>query len=217
MNSHDRQASLFAVSFDPEWQFEKCPEKQLHWCDMYEHMRDNKLVLAMVARYRRTKEWTAAGLFPDHSSSALGKAFIDAFPEFPEVPFLSLNATMRAERCLLLDGFRGKLQVGLYDGHDANGSPKDTVLVRIHRRAPRAAVMRALAELAPAEPGPQRPGKNLQYLSLARLYQRLVTWPAVLRHLDKVGHKLSLKNESQCSKANKKAVGNIENVLSRIL
>lgn len=217
MNSLHHQASLFAVSSDPEWQFDTCTTKQLHWCDIYEHARDNKLVAEMVASYRSKKEWTAAGLFPDPSSSILGKALIDAFPEFPAASFLSLNATVRAERCRLLDRLRGKLQVGLYPERDSPGDSEETFLLRIHRRAPRAAVMRALSELAQVGPGPQRPDKNLQYLALVRLYKRLGNWPAVLRHLEKVGHVLSQKNESQCSKYNKKAASNIENVFRRIL
>lgn len=217
MISQNQQASLFAVSFDPEWQFENCPQKQLHWCDIYEHARENKLVLAMVARYRRTKEWTTTGHFPDQSSSVLGKAFVDAFPEFPEVPFLSLNAAVRVERCRLLDRLRSKLKVALYEGNGARSLPEETVLLRIHRRASRAEVLRALAELTQVGPEPQRPKKYLQHLSLARLYRRLDTWPAVHLHLDKVQHELSEKNPSQCSKANKKAGSNIKSVLSRIL
>lgn len=217
MISQNQQASLFAVSPDPEWQFENCPEKQLHWCDIYEHARENKLVLAMVARYRGAKEWTTTGHFPDQSSSVLGKAFVDAFPEFPEAPFLSLNATARAERCRQLDCLRGKLQVGLFEARASQSQSEEMVLLSIHRRAPRAAVMRAVNKLVQLAPGPQRPGKNLQYLALVRLYKRLDSWPAVLRHLENVGHVLSKKDESQCSKCNKKATSNIESAFRRIM
>ena len=206
-----------SVLSDDEWRFDACPTKQLHWCDIYEHARDNKLVVEMVSSYRNKKEWTDEGHFADPSSSILGRAFIDAFPEFPAAPFLSLNATVRAERCRLLDRLRGKLQVGFYN---ANGAPRlseETVVLCIHRRAPRAAVMRALTELAQVGPDRQRPGKNLQYLALVRLYKKHGNWPAVLRHLEKVGHILLQKNESQCSKYNKKAASNIVNVLRRIM
>lgn len=206
-----------SVLSDDEWRFDACPTKQLHWCDMYEHARDNKLVAEMVASYRSKKEWAVAGLFPDTSSSVLCKAFIDAFPEFPAAPFLSLNATVRAERCRLLDRLRGKLQVGFYNERGSLRLSEETVVLCIHRRAPRAAVMRALTELVQVGPGPQRPNKNLQYLALVRLYKRHGNWPAVLRHLEKVGHALSRKNESQCSKDNKKAVSNIDNVLRRMM
>jgi hypothetical protein len=217
MSSHLMEPSLFAISSDPEWQFETCPTKQLHWCDIYEHARDNKRVVEMVARYRSKNEWAVSGLFLDQSSSVLGKALIDAFPEFPAGPFLSLKATVRADRCRLLDCLRSKLQVDLIDDCGSHGKSEETILLRIHRRAPRAALMRAVCELAQEGLGPQRPDKNLQYLAVARLYVKLGGWPAVLRHLEKVGHDLSMKNESQCSKYKKKAASNIESALRRVL
>lgn len=217
MNSDQNPPSVFAVASDSEWQFSNCPPDQLHVCDIYEHARENEAVVAMVALSRTRKMWASPGLFPDPSSALLGKALFEAFPEFPGRSFLDLDATVRAERCRRLNRIRQHIQVCIYDDPGAHKHSEGTVLMRIHRRAPRAAVMKAIGKINQERQGPQRPDKNLQYLAMTRLYKKLGSWPSVLQHLDKLGDDLSSRNVEQCSKDKAKAISNIENVLRRIV
>lgn len=91
-----------------EWDFTDCPPTQLKWCDVYEHLREDKAFSREVEHMREVNAWSAAALarFPSSKHAEIAKVFITQFPEFPDTPFLAINPTSRAERCMSMDQHR---------------------------------------------------------------------------------------------------------------
>lgn len=215
MNSEHPHSSAPISELD--WRFTDCPATQWHWCDIYEHARDNDLFVELAKWYRAGRPWISPGIFPDKSSAILGKAFIDGFPDFPRKSFLSLDSAVRREICQRLDKIRRHVHVGLYKDARLDGPSEGTVLLRIHHRAPRAAVLAAIDGIVRDERGCQLPSKRLQYLALLRLYNHFKRWGAVLNYLEKSNSELSELNESRCSKAKAKATYNIDRMVQRVV
>ena len=88
-----------------EWDFTACPPEQLKWCDVYEHLREDKEFLPEVELMLAVNTWSASALerFPSSKHAEIAKVFITLFPEFPYTPFLSINPTSRAERCVEME------------------------------------------------------------------------------------------------------------------
>lgn len=91
-----------------EWDFTACPPEQLKWCDVYEHLREDKEFLPEVESMRKLNMWSATALerFPSSKHAEIAKVFITLFPEFPDTPFLAINPTSRADRCMCMDQHR---------------------------------------------------------------------------------------------------------------
>lgn len=91
-----------------EWDFTACPPEQLKWCDVYEHLREDKAFTRELESIRKVNTWSAAALerFPSTKHAEMAKVFITLFPEFPNTPFLAINPTSRAERCMEMDRHR---------------------------------------------------------------------------------------------------------------
>lgn len=91
-----------------EWDFTACPPEQLKWCDVYEHLREDKAFIREVEGMRDLNMWSATALesFPGTKHAEIAKVFFTLFPEFPHTPFLSINPTSRAERCTQMDQHR---------------------------------------------------------------------------------------------------------------
>ena len=202
---------------DEDWRFDACPEDQRHWCDIFEHARENKLVVEMVDQYRSTGTWPADGLSLDGSSQMLAKLFIDAFPEFPVRPFLFLPTNVRQDRCRHLTRVRDQLQVRVCADALPRTKSEDDVVVVIRRNAPRSKVMKLLGPHLKECRGPQRSTERLNYLAKLRLYNHFGRWSAVIDHLEQVGSTLAKVSETKYSKDKKKAAANIASVFCRIV
>lgn len=218
MSRDDNHPSVFADAYlDAEWQFEGCPPEQLHWLNFYEHGRENELLVAAVEYYRAKGLWETPGIFPDHCSNLLGKAFINAFPEFPRLPFLSLNAAERAARCQKLDGLRRQIHVHICE--DGKSAPHlgGSFLVRIHPHANKEHLKKAIAARLRDQRGGQSPQDRLQNLALARLFRHFGGWGPVIRHLEKAGSNLVELDDTQRTHAKRKAKVAVETVLMRLV
>lgn len=218
MSRDDNHPSVFAEAYpDPEWHFEGCPPEQLHWLDFYEHGRDNELFVAVVEYYRAKGVWATPGIFPDHCASLLGKAFIDAFPEFPRLPFRSLHADERAARCLKLDRLRRQIHVHICESGKSARQVGGSFLVRIHPNADKNHVKKEIWKRLRDQRGGQAPEDRLQNLALARLFRHFGGWGAVLRHLEKAGSKLVELDDTRRTHAKGKAKVAVDTVLLRLV
>ncbi len=215
--SQSRSVTTTSAFSDHEWRFDACPDDQLHWCDIYEHARENKAVVEMVEQYRSSGKWLADGLSLDGTSNTLAKLFVDAFPEFPMRPFLSLAADVRQERCRHLICLREALQVRVCVDTLPRAKSEDDVVVVIRRNAPRNKLMKLIGPHLKECRGPQRPTERVNYLAMLRLSEKFGSWNAVIDYLDGVGSSLANVSETKFSKDKKKAVVNIESVLRRIV
>lgn len=215
MNTEQNQPSVFAVASDAEWNFGDCPDEQLHWCDVYEHARDNELVVATVDHYRASGRWVSSGIFPDHWNNLLGKMLVDAFREFPAVPFMSVDAETRAARCRKLDQVRRQIHVQVCK--DGSVYHEGDLHLRIHPSASMSDVDRVVRPYLREKRGGQTPTHRLQYLTLARLFEQKGNWGSVIDQLEKGGSALADYDESQRSTARRKATTNIADVVSRVV
>lgn len=93
-----------------EWDFSTCPEDQLRWCDVYEHLREDMAFINEVTSMRKNGVWSmkAKLRFQDSRYEALATELFSLFPEFPSAPFLIIDAKKRAERCQRLNEERTK-------------------------------------------------------------------------------------------------------------
>ncbi len=215
MSSDQNQPSVFAVAPDAEWNFADCPDEQLHWCDVYEHARDNELVVATVDHYRASGRWVSSGIFTDHWNNLLGKMLVDAFREFPAVPFMAVDAETRAARCRKLDQVRRQILVQVCKGGSAYH--EGDLLLRIHPKASMSDVDRVVRPYLREKRGGQTPAHRLQYLTLARLLEQRGNWGSVIDQLEKAGSSLADRDDSQCSTAKRKAATHIADVVSRVV
>lgn len=88
-----------------EWDFSTCSKEEVRWCDVYEHLREDKAFIEEVEMMRARNIWseTAMARFSDHRYADLAMKLFLLFPEFPESPFLSIHSEERAARCRKLN------------------------------------------------------------------------------------------------------------------
>ncbi len=98
-----------------EWDFGSCPKDQLCFCDVYEHARENPLVLEAVQHLRSSGDWRPDPRLPLPWSryAAVVIELFSLFPEFPGTPFLLINPILRKERCDRLNELRMRLAIQL--------------------------------------------------------------------------------------------------------
>lgn len=200
-----------------EWRFTSCPEDQRHWCDIYEYARSNSSVVEMVARYRAAGVWDDPGLFPDRCSNLLGKTFFDAFPEFPERPFLSLPRASRAARCLSLNKLRDELALRIHRPGGGYTNSQATWSLEIHPNASREIISQILNRLHPEHRGGQHPIDRLKFLSVYRLIEIVGKAKDVPDFVATQKAALAVKDESAVARDKRKAKELINGVLKRIL
>jgi hypothetical protein len=202
---------------DVEWRFTSCPEDQRHWCDIYEYARHNQSVREMVAGYRAGGVWDDPGLFPDRCSNLLGKMFFDAFPEFPERPFLSLPGASRTARCSSLNKLRNELALRIHRPGGGYTNSQATWSLEIHPSASRESILQMLDRSHAEHRGGQHPIDRLKFLSVYRLVTSLGKARKVLAHIASQRAAISVTDEFAVSRDKGKAMKLITDVLSRIL
>lgn len=218
MSRDHNYPSVFGDTYpDDEWQFVGCPPDQQHWLDVYEHGRDNELLVAAVECYRTKGLWETPGIFPDHCANLLGKAFIDAFPEFPRMPYNSLDAAERAARCHKLDRLRRQLHVHICEGGKSAVHVGGSFLVRIHPNAKKSDVAKAIWKHLRDHRGGQAPEDRLKNLALTRLFRHFGGWAPAIGHLEKAGSNLVELDDTQRTHAKRKAGAAIDAVLMRLV
>lgn len=209
--------ALPAPLADVEWIFTSCPEDQLHWCDIYEYSRENQEVRQMVADYRDTGVWSDPGLFPDRCSNLLGKMFFEAFPKFPEEPFLSLPLQSRIVRCSALNKLRNELALRRHRPGAGYTNSQKTWSIEIHPSASRDSILQMLERWNIEHRGGQDPIDRLKFLAVLRLVKSLGKARRVLDHISSQRAPLAVKDESAISRDKGKAKKLIADVLNRIL
>lgn len=202
---------------DAEWRFTTCPEDQRHWCDIYEYARHNKDVVEMVARYRAAGVWDDPGLFPDRCSNLLGKMFFDAFPEFPERPFLSLPRASRAARCSSLNKLRNELALRIHTPGGGYTNSQATWSLEIHPSSSRASILQMLDRSHAEHRGGQHPIDRLKFLSVYRLIKIVGKAKDVPNFIATQRAALAVKDETAVARDKRKAVELIKGVLKRLL
>lgn len=175
-----------------EWNFSKCPKAQLLYCQMYEYGRSSPLILRQVARWRKAKFVRADQ--PLKSNRELETVrqmdFFRLFPEFPETPWLALDAEQVKSRLRSLPKRRPILVravpvealnvEGMYEDSVSVLEPSQTATVQpveinwfYHDKELIAAFKRLLAELrpyrAPEKRGRTEPRVLLNALAAKRL------------------------------------------------
>lgn len=90
-----------------DWDFSTCPESQLELCFDYERARHSRREIAEVGQWRRDFPGKTFDALFQHVESAadwVPNAFY-LFPEFPDIPFLSIGAAERNRRFARLEAF----------------------------------------------------------------------------------------------------------------
>ena len=98
-----------------DWDFSSCTKEEVRWCDVYEHLREDKVFIEEVKIMRARNIWSERAMvrFSDRRYAELAMNLCLLFPEFPEMPFLSINSEERTARCRKLNEQRqnGILQI----------------------------------------------------------------------------------------------------------
>ena len=200
-----------------EWSLFKCPEDQEHWCDIYEHARDNPQVLDAVKEYREKKHWPLPGMFLNPCHELVACRFFDAFPEFPAVPFLSLPEHIRRSRCAALNKERSEMRARHHPALKQTLAPPGMHLLEITQNMNNADWSR-IRRLFGSKAGRQRSSTDrLRDLSIIRLYRKCSSWENVEQFLDEMRIRLFSDHHSQLSRGATKAIKDIETVLRRVL
>lgn len=202
---------------DFEWCLFKCPEEQEHWCDIYEHARDNHVVVAAVREYREKKHWSHPGMFLNPCHELVARRFFDAFPEFPAVPFLSIPEHARSSRCAGLNNVRSEMRARHHPALKQTVAPAGMHLLEITQDMNKDDWSR-IRRLFVSKSGRQRSSTDrLRDLSIIRLYRKHSSWEKVEHFLDLMRIRLFSDHHSQLSRGATKAVKDIETVLRRVL
>lgn len=202
---------------DCEWRFFDCPEDERHWCDIYEHSRNNEEVVEAVAEYREHRCWGYPDMFPSPGHLHIGSQFFDAFPEFPKVPFLALEGQARRIRCAQLTTERQQMRVR----HLCAKQPA-VVSSGMQLWEVRADITKEEQDRIGRESGVKIGRRRvsadrLKDLSILQLYRYRKPWENVVSYLDDVRPRLFSKGVSPLCNAGKRAVADIQTVLNRIL
>lgn len=198
------------------WRFSDCPEDQRFWCDIYEFGRENADV-RQVAQAFRNGQWEDPGIFPDRCSNLLGKKFFEAFPQFPERPFLSLPLAKRSKACAALTKIRTRMALRIHHpGANYSNSGK-TWSIELHENTPRQFAIETIISKLRDPRGGQFPLDRLRHLGVLRLYNFFENAKKVLVFLRDQRIPAPGKDETAVSKAKKSARQLTEDVLLRIL
>lgn len=202
---------------DAEWKLFTCPEDQTHWCDIYEHARENAAVVAAVEQYRKTKIWPRPDMFINACHQFVACRFFDAFPEFPARPFLSIPNHERHTKCASLDMERDGMKARHHSPMTQVVAPDGMRLLEISENITREEWDR-LWKHYPQKKGKKRlSADRIRDLSALRLYNFVGTWDAVADHLDAMLIRLFAKNTDQLGRTGSRAAKDTSTVLRRIL
>lgn len=202
---------------DSEWSLFKCPEDQLHWCELYEHARDSQKVITAVQEYREKKQWSDPGMFQNPCHELVACRFFDAFPEFPEKPFLSVPENDRRSRCAALNMERDGMRTRHHPALSQTVVPQGMHLLEITADM-NSADWKRLKRWFSSKAGRQRSSiDRLRDLSILRLYRKCRSWERVEQFLDEMHIRLFSDHHSQLSRGAAKAVKDVESVLCRVL
>lgn len=196
MNAKNFNSTAAAVRpiNDHHWNFSTCPENQLRWCCQYEHCRSNQVVVDAVRHHRKYGTWPEdwAGRFADQACQNLAQQMFQEFPEFPEKPFLDINANLRAGKCAKLEEARQCLTVRLASSIVERGGEDKVVIVS--RCASSEDLNRLFRSLDRKKlRGRQNFGSRLRVLGGSRLYTHFGDWNIALSYAEKREHEGGLK------------------------
>lgn len=202
---------------DLQWQFFDCPEKEQHWCDIYEYTRHNPRAVEVVAQYRFMKHWGRKALMPHSSQQELASLFFDAFPEFPKKAFLAIDGAKRRERCAALEKERLRLRTQQLPIKTKREVSKGMLVLEVAEDVTEKEWHRIWTNFNGKQGRRRVAGDRLRDLSLLQLYRYKKSWPSVLEFLTQKRICLFSDDKIHLGRSGNRAVEDMKSVFRRIL